>query len=211
MGSWAARVKARERGAAAVEAALITPVLLMFLFGIIEMALLMKDEVAVTSAVRVAGRTASANAGAGPGVDAGAECVDPCTPARAPMLAQLAANALQRAGSALPEDSIEELWVYRANDEGYPQPEGNETWTCGTDCVRYRWVDSLDEFRFVGGAWTSSEINACANQEPHAVGIYLRSHHDFVTGLFDGMDVEDHAVFAFEPLPTLTCAPGAHT
>ena len=127
------------------------------------------------------------------------------------MLAQLAANALQRAGSALPEDSIEELLVYRANDDGYPLPDGNRTWTCGTDCVRYRWVDSLNEFRFVGGAWASSEINACANQQPDAVGIYLRATHNFVTGVFGGATVGDHAVFAFEPLPTLTCAPGAHS
>ena len=171
----AARLRARERGAVAIEAALITPLLLFLVIGIIEMSLLMKDEVAATSAVRVAGRTASANAGAGPGEVAGEECLSPCTPASAPMLAQLAANALQRAGSALPEDSIEELLVYRANDDGYPLPDGNRTWTCGTDCVRYRWVDSLNEFRFVGGAWASSEINACANQQPDAVGIYLRA------------------------------------
>ena len=210
MWSWAERAKARERGAVAIEAALITPVLLFLVIGIIEMALLMKDEVAATSAVRVAGRTASANAGAGPGILAGDECVSPCTPARAPMLAQLAANALQRAGSALPEDSINELWVYLANDKGFPLPDGNETWTCGTDCVRYRWVDSQDQFRFVSGAWTSSEINACANQQPDAVGIYLQASHEFVTGVFGGALVGDHAVFAFEPLPTLTCAPGAH-
>ena len=74
-------------------------------------------------------------------MQAGEECVDPCSPAKAPMLAQLAANAVQRAGSALPEDSIEELWVYQANDEGYPLPDGNEEWICGEDCVRYRWVD----------------------------------------------------------------------
>jgi hypothetical protein len=127
------------------------------------------------------------------------------------MLAQLAANAVQRAGSALPEDAIDELWIYRANEEGYPLPDGNEEWTCGTDCVRYRWVDSQDGFRFAGGTWLSSEIDACANQEPDAVGVYIRASHDFITGLFDGRTVDDHAVFAFEPLPTLTCAGGDHS
>ena len=43
------------------------------------------------------------------------------------------------------------------------------------------------------------------------VGIYMRAQHDFLTGFFtDHVDIEDHAVFAFEPLPTLTCASGAH-
>ena len=209
--SRAACRRVRERGAVAVETALVTPILLLFLFGIIEMSLLMKDTVAVTSAVRVAGRTASANPGAGPGQQAGEECVDPCTPAKAPMLAQLAANAVQRAGSALPEDSIEELWVYKANNKGYPLPDDNEGWTCVTDCVRYRWVDSQDGFRFVSGTWLSSKINACANHPPDSVGIYIRASHDFVTGIFDSRDVEDHAVFAFEPLPTLACGPDEHS
>lgn len=208
--SLAARRRAWERGAVAVEAALITPILMLFVFGIIEMSLLMKDTVAVTSSVRVAGRTASAIADAGPGDRGGADCIDPCTPAQAPMLAQLAANAVQRGGSALPEDAIEELWVYHANEDGYPLPEGNESWTCGVDCVKYRWVDSRDEFRYVSGTWDSTQINACANTAPDAVGIYIKARHDFVTGLFNGLSVDDHAVFAFEPLPTLICGPGAH-
>jgi hypothetical protein len=202
----------RERGAVAVEAALVTPILMIFVFGIIEMALLMKDHVAVSSAVRTAGRTASANAGAGPGgPDEGGDCVPACSPANAPKLAQLAADALQRAGSALPEDAITELWIYRANAQGYPGADGNTTWTCGTDCVQYRWVDARDQFRYHDGTWASSTIDACAGSDTDAVGVYLRARHDFVSGLFvDAVDVEDHAVFTFEPLTTLTCAPGDH-
>src|SRR3954447_26225085 len=108
-----------ERGAVVVEAALVTPLLMALLLGIIEMALLMKDDVALTSAVRNGGRMASANAGAGKGglaADDGS-CLSPCTPGNAPMLAQMAANAIEKAGSALPKDSIKELWVYQANDK----------------------------------------------------------------------------------------------
>ena len=97
---------------------------MIMLLGIIEMALLMKDDVALTSAVRNGGRIASANAGAGPGgvaADDGS-CTTPCTPGNAPKFAQLAANAIQSAGSALPKDSIQELWVYKANSKGYPCP-----------------------------------------------------------------------------------------
>ena len=37
----------------------------------------------------------------------------------------------------------------------------------------------------------------------------MKAKHDFLTGFFtDHVDIEDHAVFAFEPLPTLTCAAG---
>lgn len=206
------RDRSRSRGAVAVEAALVTPLLMLLVFGIIEMALLMRDDVALTSAVRNGGRTASANAGAGAGgIVEGGDCLSPCSPANAPKLAQLAANAIQRAGSAMPKDSIDELWVYKANTQGYPGAEGTTTWTCGTNCVRYKWVDSKDQFRYYSGTWTSSTINACANANPDAVGIYMKATHNFITGLFgNGIQIEDHAVFAFEPLPTLTCAAGQH-
>jgi Flp pilus assembly protein TadG len=210
---WSLRNHRRERGAVAVEAALVTPLLLILIFGIIELALLMRDDVALTSAVRNGGRTASANAGAGPGgVNEAGDCVTPCSPADAPMFAQVAANAIQRAGTALPKDSIVELWVYKANNKGYPGATDATDWTCGANCVKYKWVKTKDQFRYYSGTWTSSTVNACANNSPDAVGIYMKAEHDFLTGFFsDSVIIEDHAVFAFEPLPTLTCAPGAHS
>ena len=208
-----------ERGAVVVEAAIVTPLLMIMLLGIIEMALLMKDDVALTSAVRNGGRIASANAGAGPGgvaADDGS-CTTPCTPGNAPKFAQLAANAIQSAGSALPKDSIQELWVYKANSKGYPCPvdTGCETntataMTCGLNCVKYKWLKARDEFRYYSGTWLSKSVNACANNNPDVVGVYMKAKHSFLTGFFtDSTLIEDHAVFTFEPLPTLTCAANA--
>jgi hypothetical protein len=201
-----------SRGAVAVEAALVTPLLLLMVFGIIEMAFLMKDDVALTSAVRTGGRTASASAGAGPaGVDADGDCVAPCSAANTPRLAQLAANAIQKSGSALPQDSIQELWIYKANDKGYPGGTGATAWTCSTDCIRYRWVGAKNQFRYYSGTWQSASIAACANSSPDSVGIYMKAKHRFLTGLFfHDVDIDDHAVFAFEPLPSLSCAAGSH-
>ncbi|GAA0971428.1 hypothetical protein ENKNEFLB_01386 [Nocardioides aquaticus] len=206
------RRPASERGAVAVEAALVIPILMLLVFGIIEMSLLLRDSLAVTSSVRAGGRVASALAGAGPaGVNEGGDCTAPCTPANAPMLAQMAANAVQTSGSALPEDSVQELWVFRANPQGFPGAAGNDEWTCTVNCVRFRWVPARDQFRYLDGAWASATINACVNSSPDTVGIYLRARHDFITGLFGaGLDVSDSAVFTFEPLPALTCAAGTH-
>lgn len=205
-------MRKQSRGAVAVEAALVTPLILLMVFGIIEMAFLMKDDVALTSAVRNGGRTASASAGAGPaGVDADGDCIAPCSAANTPRLAQLAANAIQRSGSALPKDSIEELWIYKANDKGYPGNAGATAWSCSADCIRYKWVAAKDQFRYYGGTWQSASIAACANNSPDAVGIYMKARHSFITGLFsNGVEIEDHAVFAFEPLPSLSCAAGSH-
>ena len=209
-----------ERGAVVVEAALVTPLLMILLLGIIEMALLMKDDVSLTSAVRNGGRIASANAGAGPGGAAADDgsCLSPCSPANAPMFAQMAANAIQQAGTALPKDSIQELWIYKANSRGYPcaLSSGCETntstlMTCGANCVKYKWMSTKDEFRYFSGTWLSKSVNACANNNPDSVGVYMKARHGFLTGFFtNSVTVEDHAVFTFEPLPTLSCAPNTH-
>jgi hypothetical protein len=199
-----------------VEAALVTPLLLLLVFGIIEFSLLLRDHVAVSSAVRTGGRVASTGAGAGPGVCDTGPTAPPCTPETAPALAQAAADAIQRAGSAMPQDAIDYIYVYAANPGGYPGPTGNTTMpdgTCGfADCVKFVWVDAQNRFRYASGTWDSRTINACIN-DPAAmsVGIYLRATHDFVTGLFaDSIGVADRAVLKFEPLTTELCAPGSH-
>ena len=146
-------------------------------------------------------------------------CLSPCSPANAPMFAQMAANAIQRAGTALPKDSIKEMWVYKANSKGYPctLTTGCETNTstsmaCGANCVKYKWMPTKDQFRYYSGTWISSTVNACANSNPDAVGIYIKAQHNFLTGFFTNhVMIEDHSVFVFEPLPTLTCAAGQHT
>ena len=129
---------------------------MLLVFGTVEMALLLKDDVALTSAVRAGGRIASASlATGGGGNDENGVCVSPCSPATAPKFAQLAAHAIQESGSALPKDSIQELWIYRSNSKGYPGAEGNTTFgsVCPANCVRYKWVPSVDEFRYRDGSW----------------------------------------------------------
>lgn len=185
-----------DRGAAAVEAALLFPVLILLTFGIIEMALLMKDHVAVTSLVRAGARTASAE------------------PRSASMIDDTVL-AMEKAGSALPKDSYEELWIYRATNAGYPvgNSSSNPFASCGTDCVKYAWNDARDTFGKVSGSWDPASINACAG-DPAAmsVGVYLKASHQFVTRMFlNNVHVSDFAVLKFEPVATysssLPCKP----
>lgn len=206
----AVRRRARDdRGAAAVEFALVSLLLVTLVFGIIEFSLLLRDHVAVTSAVRAGARIASAGAGAGP-----ADCIAttppvPCTPASAPKLAQDAADAIQRAGSAMPKDAIDELWVYKANTAGYPGTANSmDGATCSstTQCVKYRWVDATNRFVYVSGGWASTSIAACAGGSTDAVGVYMKATHRFITGMFGvTMNVFDRAVMRFEPLPNDMC------
>ncbi len=193
----------------------MTPVLLGVLFGIVEMSLLLKDDVAVGSAVRVGSRIASASADAGPGVCETGPTAPPCSPASSPALAQAAADAIQRAGTAMPQDQIDYVLVYKANDKGYPGANGSTfmpTSCAGvTSCVKFVWRPSVGAFRYSDGSWSSASINACVN-ESDAVGVYLQATHKFVTGIFgSSMGLSDRAVMKFEPLTNDSCKPGTPT
>ena len=71
------------------------------------------------------------------------------------------------AGTALPKDSILELWVYKANDKGYPGANGSDAMDL-RDQLREVQVGATakDQFRYFSGTWTSSTVNACANNTP---------------------------------------------
>jgi hypothetical protein len=212
-----------QRGAVAVEAALVTPVLIILVFGIIEFALIMRDYVAVSSAVRVGARIASANAGAG----VCSAQASPCTPATSPALTQQAADAIRQAGTAMPKDSIDYIFVYQANKNGYPAPAGtasasipsNTSTTmpstlagCASvaNCVAYKWVDASDKFAYQNGAWDTTTINACPTTS-YNVGVFMHATHSNITGFFGKtIGLGDRTVMKFEPLATTVCQPSQH-
>jgi hypothetical protein len=201
-----------ERGAVAVEAALVTPLLFLLVLGIIEMSLYMRDTISTTSSVRTGGRVASVSAGAGPGVCQASSSPPPCSPANTPALAQAAADAIQRAGAAMPKEQIQYILVYKANAGGYPLPTGNTSLTCSSSCVKFVWDAGLSKFRYGGGTWVSTTINACVNNAARdTVGVAMVARHPWVTGLFgSGVTITERAVMNFEPLPSDQCMPGTH-
>jgi Flp pilus assembly protein TadG len=213
------RVRRREqRGAVAVEAALVTPFLVLLVLGIIEFSMVMRDYVAVTSASRSGARIASANGGAGPQVCDAGETGTECANTSAPELAKLAANAIQTQGSALNKDQINYLLVYKANAKGYPGTLSGWGSSPLTDCknagscVAYTWVKASDKFKYasVNGGWTSSTINACVSNSD-SVGVYVNSTHPYITGMFGtSITISDRTVMRFEPLTAETCAAGTH-
>jgi Flp pilus assembly pilin Flp len=202
---WVRRMR-NQRGAAAVEAALLTPLLTLILFGIIEMSLYMRDVVSVSSSVHVGTRMASTQAGLGP-----ATCTPaPCTPPSAPALAQYAANAMQSAGMAMPQNQINWILVYNANTAGYPMPAGNTSAVCSTDCVKYVWNSTKSQFVYSSGSWSSASINACINDPGRmSVGVIMNVNHPWITGLFgSGATIQERNVMQFEPLTSDSCKPG---
>lgn len=196
----------RDDGAAAVEFALVSLLLFTLIFGIIEFSLLLRDNVSVSSAVRTGARIASAEAGAGPASCPVTTPPTVCTPASAPKLAQDAADAVQRAGTAMPKGNIDELWVYKANASGFP---GSATSmggsTCSSNCVVFHWLDASNRFVYFSGTWTSTTIAACVGSSD-AVGVIMKATHKGIIGMFGSTwAMSDRAVMQFEPLPTDSC------
>lgn len=196
------------------------PLLVLLVFGIIEMAFLVRDHVVVTSDVRVGARLASTAAGAGPATCPTGPDAPPCTPQTAPALAQLAADGIQRAGSAMPVDNIDYIMVYQANAQGYPGADGTTSMpsSCSgvADCVMFTWNKTSNAFRYAGGVWDSASISACfpgSQLNPlDRVGVYLHATHKMLTGLFGrSIGMSDRAVMDFEPLATQVCGARQHS
>lgn len=218
------RRRSGEKGAVAVEAALVLPLICLLVFGMIEFSLLLRDYAAVSNATRVGVRTAATGAAAGTGTCETGTTAPPCTSASSPALAQSAADTMADALTGVPPTSVDYMLIYEANAKGYPCTNAT---TCPTEtgttmpttcagyanCVKFVWALTTNSgspgFRYANGAWKSSDIAACVNKQD-SVGIYLKITHPMTTGLFgDSVGLSDRSVAKFEPLPDTTCSPTA--
>ncbi|MFT4010077.1 MAG: pilus assembly protein [Nocardioidaceae bacterium] len=169
-----------QKGAVAIEAALITPVFILVLFGIIEFGMLFKDWLAVSSSVRAGARLASAEP-------------------RVTTFAQDAADNVAMEGNALQMTNVKQLWVYKADTDGYPTGVGSFS-DC-TVCVKFTWNTSSNAFEPSYSNWESTSQNACQGTQD-AIGVYMEIEHDSVTKfIFDSFDITEHTVMSLEPIP----------
>jgi len=174
-----------DTGSVAVEAAIIIPIIILILFGIVEFALLLRDHVSLTAAARAGARTASA------------------LPRNA-SFADNAAAAVARAGTSMPMGNVQELWVYQADNAGYPSGEGGQFLSCVTQCVSYTYNQATRSFDRSGGNWPATTINACpSSANMTSVGVYIKARHNFATKIMgSGVTMGDHSVMRFEPIPS---------
>ncbi|WP_460840117.1 TadE/TadG family type IV pilus assembly protein [Nocardioides marmoraquaticus] len=203
----------------AVEAALVVMLLAGILLALVETAFAVRDYASVSSLSRTGVRIASTGAGDGDALSTSCGIGDadlpPCAPSTTPQLAQMAADAVQHAGSAMAPDQINYLLVYKANASGMPgtQAAGSAMPTsCRgiANCVMFVWDAAANGFRWRSGYWDSARISACfpgtATSPLDSVGVYLNADSRPVTGFFgDGITMGSRAVMRFEPLPYETC------
>ena len=173
------RRRSGDRGAVAVEAALITPLIVLLLFGIIEFGLLFKNYLAVTSSTRAGVRIASAMP-------------------RDADFALRAAEAVVREGQALDRTRIAKIWVYDA-DKTSGLPDSGNFVSC-TKCVSY--TVSPSGTLTASGTWLAESHNACLNDDAHTyIGVYVQYDNPGVTGiLFSQITLSDRSVMSLEPM-----------
>ncbi len=206
-----------DRGVSAVEFAIVLPVLMLLTVGMLEFALVMRDWMSVSTSVRVGARTAATGAGAG--------CFNPPSGSPtciAPVLAQAASDAMEKAGYGMAKNSIEYIMVFKANNKGFPGATNNTTMPtkaqCGTspyvNCVTYVWDPAQNGgaggFVYSSGSWNSKTINACL-PTPDQVGVFMKVNHPYMTKMFGAtISLSDRAVMRFEPLAANACAANQH-
>jgi len=173
-----------DRGVSAVEAAIVVPVFLLLVVGVVEFGLAFKDQLAVTSAVRAGARIASAE----------------------PRYANFAADAasqVAREGGALNLSDVQQLWVYKADSSGHPIGAGGTFSSCTSSCDQFTWNASTNAFVQTGGSWAATTQDACPGEED-SVGVYLKFNHVGVTQVFfNALGLTSYTVMRLEPIPSM--------
>ena len=205
-----------DRGTSAVEFAIVVPVLLLILLGILEFAFVMRDYLSVSSAARVREPRRPAAALA-------RRCArPPCRTAKCPVhvteLAQAAADAIEKAGSSMPLEQVQAIWVYKANGDGFAGLASDLDGMLARGCANspsedLACVSVRVERHRVRVRRRRLELGARSTRASTAltrVGGYMDSEHPFFTGFFQStIDIQDRSVMTFEPLKPEICAPGS--
>ena len=189
-----------DNGATLLESAIVTPVLLLFIFGIFEFGFAFRDYLAVANSTRDAAREASV---AGNVLDGDYRML----------------RAIERASAALADGATERIVVWEASGPNDDVPAGCETGnpddgTGGEYCNVYSSSDlSLPEANFgcqevaLGDPlnspdrfWCPSDREVSVGAGLDYVGVYIRITHEYITGLFgDDVVFEDQMILKVEP------------
>lgn len=186
-----------DRGAALVEAAYITPVFALLIFGMLEFGLTFRDYLTVANVSRDSARAASAY---GDSLYADYNII----------------QVARQSSKGFRPNEIQRLVVFNAGSvSGNILDPGHPAHACLTAaqgiadvCNVYDAPDialaksyfgcqstqDLDRF------WCPNTRETSASGPPDYVGVYVRARHDFITGLFGpGMDLTDTLVMRIEP------------
>jgi hypothetical protein len=175
---------------------MITPLLMLFIFGIFEFGFAFRDYLTVANATRDGARAASVAGNLGSGDYR--------------MLL-----SIQRAAAALPDGGLDLIVIYRATGPNDDVPAGCAAGTPSSNVCNVYTASSLllDQSQFgcqemvLGDPVDSPDRFWCPRDREVStgtgldyVGVYIRSSHDYITGLFgNSITFEDQMILKVEP------------
>lgn len=196
------RTRKRERGAALVEAAFVTPVFFALIFGIFELGLLFRTDLTTSNAAQQGARAASVS-----GQQAHAD--------------YLTLRSIEHGLQALTSDQFDFAVVFRATgpDDVVPSQclTSSQTYPGGNavGCNRYVAADlalAIDDvngddagnFRCsvtaVDRYWCPVDRETSITAGVEYVGVHVQTKHRFITGLFgSGKDISETVILRLEP------------
>lgn len=173
-----------ERGAVAVEMALVASMLITILVGVVDVSMLFKTNYEVSSASRAGARTASA----------------------APMSTTFARTAAQQVAASMEGmdyTRVTRLWVYRANVASPTGEPASGYGTCSSQCVSFT-IDANGIVSAGSGSWTGRR--ACAGGTVDSVGVRVQYQNRAAVRIGDNQLLQETTVMRLEQIPaTLTC------
>lgn len=178
------RVGRREKGAVAVETALVSMLLVSLLWSVVEISFLFRDSMVVSAASRAGARMASSL---------------PRT-----NFADQTRAQVQDALTGTQINRVTEVLVYKASVDGSGKPLNTIPATCAANCWRY--VPASGTLAQSGGSgWTASSQNACVTTQDY-VGVTVRYSYPTRIGLFNNKALQEQTVMRLEPVTTGTCS-----
>ena len=191
-----------QRGAVIVEAALVLPVMIMIVIGIMEFGLLYSNYSTTIASTRSGARLAATQySQAKIGTVETAEQ----TAALAQIVAATEAD-LKVMNNAEPVG----MAIYRVDSSsangapagGYPGE--NMSGGCTSRCIRYTWNPTTKKMVRQSGSWPDPQRCVIANVE--SIGVYVQTKHKYITGMFgQTRTIGGHTVMRLEPVPSDSC------
>lgn len=180
-----------ERGSAIIEAAFVTPVFLLLLFGILEYGLLFRDNLTTTNASQEAARAASIG---GRSLEAD----------------YITLETLEHGIAAMGLEGLNYAVIFNATvlDGEIPDGHACHTQSVADVCNRYLPGDFAYELTDAGGnvtgyfrcttsgdnldgAWCPLDRRSGLGDDSDLIGVYVNTTHDYITGFFGESQILD--------------------
>lgn len=191
-----------QRGAAMVEAAIVLPVMLIIVIGILEFGLLFGNYSTAVSSTRSGARVGAALYSQ---ALTGAQETAQQTAAIGEIVAATEAD-LKAMNNATPIG----MAIYKVNPSasdgspagGFPGP--GLVGGCSSNCIKFTWNGNKMVRQSAAQQWPMPQRCALANVD--SIGVYVEVEHKFITGMFGNRkSLVGHTVMRLEPVPSQSC------